>query len=96
MTSGATLRHEQSRGSAGALWGRPIGDWLGLLARLVLGGVLLAAGALKVGSPLVSARAVQAYEIFPFDVAAYIGYALPVIEIVAGLLARPLTSENRA
>lgn len=90
--SGATLRdHRPGRsGRSGrvgrVLWGRPPGDWVGLLARLVLGGVLLTAGALKVTVPLVSARAVQAYQIFPFDVAAYIGYALPVIEIVLGLL----------
>lgn len=61
-------------------------DGLGLPARLVLGGVLIVAGALKVGRPLVSARAVQAYQIFPFDVAAVIGYALPVVEIVVGAL----------
>lgn len=86
MTGGATLDRQTSRGPGRALWGRPIGDWVGLTARLVLGGVLLAAGALKVGSPLVSARAVQAYQIFPFDVAGYIGYVLPVVEIVVGLL----------
>ncbi len=68
------------------LWGRPVADWIGLLARLVLGGVLLAAGALKVGNPLVSARAVQAYQIFPFELAASIGYALPVIEVALGIL----------
>lgn len=85
MTAGATIRH-QPRTSGPALWGRPIGEWVGMVARLVLGGVLLVAGALKIGSPLVSARAVQAYQIFPFDVAAYLGYALPVIEIIVGLL----------
>ncbi len=66
--------------------GRPIADWVGLLARLVLGGVLIVAGSLKVGRPLVSARAVQAYQIFPFEIAAYIGYALPVLEIAIGIL----------
>lgn len=62
------------------------GRWLGLLARLVLGGALLVAGGLKVGKPLTSARAVQAYEIFPYDVAAVIGYALPVVEVILGAL----------
>lgn len=66
--------------------GRPLLDWVGLIARLVLGIALVAAGALKVGKPLVSARAVQAYQIFPFEVAAYIGYALPVVEIIVGAL----------
>ncbi len=58
--------------------------WLGLIARLVLGGALLFAGLTKVGKPLTSARAVQAYQILPFDVAAYVGYALPIIELLLG------------
>lgn len=61
-------------------------DWVGLLARLILGGVLLAAGALKVGHPLTSARSVQAYQLLPFDVAAAVGYALPIVEIALGAL----------
>lgn len=65
---------------------RAAGPWIGLVARLVLGGVLLVAGALKVGTPLVAARAVQAYQILPFDLAGYIGMALPVIEIILGAL----------
>lgn len=60
--------------------------WLGLVARLVLGGALFYAGLTKVGKPLTSARAVQAYQILPFDVAAYVGYALPVIELLLGAL----------
>ena len=61
-------------------------DVVGLLARLVLGGVLLYAGLAKVLTPVASARAVQAYQIFPFEVAQYIGYALPIIEIIIGTL----------
>lgn len=61
-------------------------DVVGLLARLVLGGVLLYAGLSKVLTPVASARAVQAYQIFPFEVAQYIGYALPIIEIIIGTL----------
>lgn len=61
-------------------------DLVGLLARLVLGVVLLVAGGLKVGNPLGSARAVQAYEVLPFEVARYIGYALPWLEVVLGAL----------
>lgn len=60
--------------------------WVGLVARLVLGGVLIYAGGTKIGHPLVSARAVQAYQIFPFDLAAGIGYALPVVEVIVGIL----------
>lgn len=61
-------------------------DLVGLVARLVLGGVLLVAGALKVGNPLGAARAVQAYDVMPFELARYVGYALPWIEVVIGLL----------
>ncbi|KAB7744575.1 DoxX family membrane protein [Nostocoides sp. F2B08] len=61
-------------------------DLVGLVARLVLGGVLLYAGATKVLTPVGSARAVQAYQIFPFEVAQYIGYALPIVEIILGVL----------
>lgn len=60
--------------------------WIGLVARLILGGVLLVAGGLKIGTPLAAARAVQAYQIFPFDVAAVIGYALPIVEVALGAL----------
>lgn len=61
-------------------------DLVGLVARLVLGAVLLVAGGAKVGNPLGSARAVQGYDVMPFEVARYVGYALPWVEIVIGLL----------
>jgi uncharacterized membrane protein YphA (DoxX/SURF4 family) len=61
-------------------------DVIGLIARLTLGGVLILAGALKVTSPTVSARAVRAFQILPYDFAGYVGYALPVVEILVGLL----------
>lgn len=60
--------------------------YLALAARLILGGVLLVAGALKVGAPLASARSVQAYDLLPFDLAAIVGYALPAVEIALGAL----------
>jgi len=61
-------------------------DVIGLLARLTLGVVLIVAGALKVTSPAVSARAIRAFQILPYDFAGYVGYALPVVEILVGLL----------
>lgn len=61
-------------------------DLIGLLARLTLGVVLLVAGGLKVSSPASSALAVRAYKILPYDFAGYVGYALPVVEILIGLL----------
>ncbi|MDO5629661.1 MAG: DoxX family protein [Mobilicoccus sp.] len=75
---------EQATGSQGRTT-RAL-PWIGLLARLALGGVLIVAGALKVTQPLVAARAAQAYQILPFEVAGYVGVALPVIELILGTL----------
>lgn len=60
--------------------------WLTLIARLVLGGVLLAAGGLKIGNLQKSAMSVRAYELLPVDLANFLGYVLPWIEIGMGLL----------
>jgi uncharacterized membrane protein YphA (DoxX/SURF4 family) len=60
--------------------------WLTLIARLILGGVLLAAGALKIGNLQKSAMAVRAYELLPVSLANFLGYALPWVEIGVGLL----------
>lgn len=61
-------------------------DYIGLLARLILGVVLIVAGALKVTSPAASALAVRAFQILPYDLAGYVGYVLPTVEIAVGLL----------
>ncbi len=61
-------------------------DIVGLAARLVLGVVLVVAGGLKVTTPRASAIAVHAYQVLPYDVGTYVGYALPVVEILVGLL----------
>jgi len=60
--------------------------WLTLFVRLILGGVLLAAGALKIGNLQKSAMAVRAYELLPVSLANFLGYTLPWIEIGVGLL----------
>ena len=60
--------------------------WVGLAARLGLATVWIYAASTKLGKPLTSARAVQAYEIFPYDMAGLIGQALPVLEVAVGLL----------
>jgi len=60
--------------------------WLGLSARLILGGVLFAAGYLKVGSPDKSQMAVRAYELLPISIANLLGLVLPAIEIAIGAL----------
>ena len=60
--------------------------WLTTVARLVLGGVLVAAGALKIPHPDKSAMAVRAYELLPTSIATVFGYSLPWVEVGIGLL----------
>ena len=63
-----------------------IQPWFGLLARLILGGVLFAAGYLKVGKADESQMAVRAYEMLPIPIANILGLILPFIEVVIGAL----------
>ncbi|MET8159440.1 MauE/DoxX family redox-associated membrane protein [Sphaerisporangium sp. NPDC005289] len=56
------------------------------LARLVVAVVLIVAGWLKIGTPALSIQAVQAYELLPAQVATAVGYGLPIVEIVVGVL----------
>ena len=60
--------------------------WIGLLARLILGGVLLVAGYLKAVTPDKSMMAVRAYEVLPIWIANVFGIILPWLEIGAGIL----------
>jgi len=57
---------------------------VGLVARLVVGGVWLWAGAAKVTDPSASIASVRAYELLPGSLVAPVGYALPALEIVVG------------
>ena len=59
--------------------------WLGLLARLVTGGVWIVAGALKITDPAASIAAVRAYELLPGSLVEPVGVALPAVELVVGL-----------
>ncbi len=59
--------------------------WLGVFARLVVGGVWLAAGALKLPDPSESVRAVRNYQLLPETVVPLVGHLLPLVEIVVGL-----------
>lgn len=67
-------------------WARTAIPWVTTVARLVLGGVLIVAGALKIGNPADSVVAVKAYQLLPESVAIAVGYALPIVEIVVGVL----------
>jgi uncharacterized membrane protein YphA (DoxX/SURF4 family) len=73
--------------STTASWrGTPWRDWVGLVARVVLGIVMIVAGALKVTNLPSSVLAVRAYKLLQYDLAGAVGYALPFIEITVGLL----------
>lgn len=71
----------KSSGFRGSRWQR----WLSLVARLGLGGVLISAGGLKVTDPHQAALAVQAYQLLPTGVGEFVGYALPLFEILLGV-----------
>jgi len=60
--------------------------WIGLACRLTLGGVLFAAGYLKLGKTDISQMAVRSYELLPIPVANLLGLILPFFEVVIGLL----------
>lgn len=58
--------------------------WIGLAARLVVGGVWIYAGAIKLPDPYGSVQAVRAYQLLPSSAAEFVGYLLPVLEAVVG------------
>src|SRR5918911_1128306 len=60
--------------------------WVALAARLVLGGVFVTSGALKIPDPAATLRAVRAYRLLPEAVVPAFGYGLPFLEVAVGLL----------
>jgi uncharacterized membrane protein YphA (DoxX/SURF4 family) len=62
-----------------------LAPWLATAARILLGGVLLVAGALKIPDPAAAVRAVRAYEALPEPLVAPVAFGLPVVEIAVGL-----------
>ncbi|WP_169944944.1 DoxX family protein [Microbispora sp. H11081] len=65
---------------------KPALSWVTTAARIVLAGVLIVAGGLKIGAPALSVQAVRAYQLLPDSLAQIVGYGLPVLEIITGLL----------
>ncbi len=59
--------------------------WAGLIARLVLGGIWIWAGAIKLPDPDASISAVRAYQLLPLSVADGVGRLLPMLEVVIGV-----------
>ncbi|GIH94985.1 MauE/DoxX family redox-associated membrane protein [Planobispora siamensis] len=60
--------------------------WVTTVSRLVLAGVLIVAGWGKIATPVLSVQAVKAYQLLPEPVATAVGYGLPILEIVVGVL----------
>src|SRR3954451_22908222 len=58
--------------------------WLGLAARLAVGGVWLYAGMLKLPHPAASVSAVRGYQLLPTGMAETVGHVLPMLEVVIG------------
>lgn len=72
--------------------------WAGLVARLVVGGVWIWAGVIKLPDPESSVTAVRAYQLLPLGLADVVGRVLPMLEVVVGvcLLLGLLTRINAA
>jgi uncharacterized membrane protein YphA (DoxX/SURF4 family) len=89
-TNDVTTMTNGSADAAGARPGRArwsvVRPWLGTAARLGLAAVWLVAGGTKVGDLAASGRAVNAYDLMPYEVATAIGAALPFVEIALGVL----------
>lgn len=60
--------------------------WFGFALRMLVGGVWIVAGLIKLPDPAASVRAVRAYELLPEAIVPAVGYALPVLEVLVGLL----------
>lgn len=60
-------------------------QWLGLVARLVTGGVWLWAGLIKLPDLASSVVAVRAYQLLPEAVVPAVGHLLPPLEVLIGL-----------
>lgn len=62
-----------------------LGPWLATAARLLVGGVFLVAGALKMPDPAAAVRAVRAYRLLPEALVGPVAFGMPVLEVAVGL-----------
>ncbi len=60
--------------------------WVSLAARLYLGGMLLVAGIIKLGNLAKFALDINAYHLVPYAWTKILGYSIPPIEVLVGLL----------
>ncbi|PIF04612.1 MAG: DoxX family protein [Propionibacterium sp.] len=61
-------------------------DWVGLIVRVALAGVWLAAAMPKLANIPWFIHGINAYQLLPPSVAEILGYVLPVLELAAGIL----------
>ena len=64
---------------------KAVAPWAATVGRLVVGGVFVVAGVLKVPDPASAVRAVRAYQLLPEPLVAPVAFGLPVLEIAVGL-----------
>ncbi len=64
----------------------PLYRWVELAIRLVVGGLFIYAGAVKIGAPMNLADSVAAFKILPHVLIMPLAMALPPFEIIAGAL----------
>lgn len=79
MSSPALTRRDRLTGSTPS-------EWVSLVARLVLAAVWIVASVLKLPNLNQSVLAVRGYQLLPYDLAVVVGYLLPVVELLVGLL----------
>lgn len=60
--------------------------WLLIASRLLVGGLLIWAGVLKIMDPLGFAQSIKNYRFFPHEAAFIIGVILPWVEVLSGAL----------
>jgi uncharacterized membrane protein YphA (DoxX/SURF4 family) len=83
----AVLLVLRRREAADTPWPKSPTNWLGLVARIGLGGILLWAGLAKVGDLAGSVVLTGKYQILPtYGLVKFVGYALPIAELLLGAL----------
>ena len=70
--------------ASGARWAA-VQPWITLVCRLALAGILIYAAVSKY-PPALSVQAVEAYDLFPHELARLIGYTLPLFELALAVL----------
>ena len=60
--------------------------WVVLVLRVILGGVFIYAGALKIESPQTFADSIAAFQMLPNSLINLVALSLPVFEIIVGLM----------